>query len=393
MRIDTRCSQAGTRRDPVTGAISLPIHHATTYAHPGLGSSTGFDYTRTSNPTRLALEETIAALHGGYRGFAFASGMAAIDAIGRLFRPGDHLVLSDDLYGGTYRLFERLFRPLGLETTYVNTSDLQAVAKQIRPHTRALFVETPTNPTLKIADLRGLARLAHERGAWLIVDNTFMTPYLQRPLELGADIVVESATKYLGGHNDVLAGTIVVKSEALADSLAFIQNSIGAVLGPQDAWLLLRGIKTLHVRMDRHEGNARALAEWLKAHPRVSRVYYPGLPDHPGHAVHRAQASGWGGMIAFEVANNKWVPPILAHLRVITFAESLGGTESLITYPAVQTHADVPPDVRQRLGVTDSLLRLSVGLEHVEDLIQDLDQALALAASAQVEESARKVTC
>ncbi|GMA50646.1 cysteine synthase [Alicyclobacillus contaminans] len=379
MHIDTRCSQAGNRRDPLTGAVSTPIHHATTYAHPALGASTGFDYTRTLNPTRLVLEETIASLHGGARGFAFASGMAAIDALARLFQPGDHVLLSDDLYGGTYRLFEQLLRPLGIDATYVNTSDVRMVAEHLQANTRAVFVETPSNPTLKITDIRTVADLAHRHGAWLIVDNTFMTPYFQRPLELGADIVVESATKYLGGHNDVLAGTLVVRSEDLAEKLYFIQNSVGSVLGPQDAWLLLRGLKTLHVRMDRHEFNARKLADWLNQHPLVSRVYYPGQADHPGREVHALQAGGFGGMISFEVPDAAWVAPLLANLQVITFAESLGGVESLMTYPARQTHADIPESIRQRLGVTDTLLRLSVGLENVDDLITDLNQALQVA--------------
>jgi cystathionine gamma-synthase len=379
MQIETICSQAGNRKDPSTGAISIPIHHSTTYGHPGFGQSTGFDYTRSLNPTRLALEETLATIHNGIRGFAFASGMAAIDALTRLFHPGDHVLLSDDLYGGTYRLFEQLLRPIGVDATYVDTSNLSAVESNVRPNTVALFIETPSNPTLKVTDIRTCAHLTQAKNLLLIVDNTFMTPYYQRPLVLGADIVVESATKYLCGHNDVLAGTLVVRDSALADRLYFIQNSVGAVLGPQDAWLLLRGIKTLHLRMERHEENARKLASWLVQHPLVSRVYYPGLQDHPGRSIHEQQSKGYGGMISFEVHSADWIAPFLEHLRVITFAESLGGVESLITYPARQTHCDIPEDMRNRCGVTDRLLRLSVGIESADDLIADIHAALTAA--------------
>jgi cystathionine gamma-synthase len=380
MEFETLCAQAGNRKDPRTGAISVPVHHATAYAHPALGVSTGFDYTRTLNPTRLALEEALAAIHGGTRGFAFASGMAAIDALARLFHPGDHLLLSADLYGGTYRLFEQLLRPLGIQSTYVDTSELDSIEEAIQTNTVALFIETPSNPTMKVTDIRGCANIARQHNLLLIVDNTFMTPYHQRPLELGADIVIESATKYLGGHNDVLAGSLVVRSEKLAEQLYFIQNSVGAVLGPQDAWLLLRGLKTLPVRMDRHEENARKLAQWLLQHPLVTRVYYPGLDHHPGRRVHESQSSGYGGMISFEVQHPDLVGPILNNLRLITFAESLGGVESLITYPVRQTHADIPEDVRILRGVTDRLLRLSVGIENVSDLINDLDAAFTAAS-------------
>jgi cystathionine gamma-synthase len=381
MRLETRFVQAGNRRDTVTGAVSFPIHRSTTFSHPSLGQSTGFDYTRTQNPTRKVLEDTFAEFEGGCRAFAFSSGMAAVHAVCCLFRPGDRVVASDDLYGGTYRLLEQILKPLGIETTYVDTSDLDALAR-VLPGARAVFVETPTNPTMKITDITACAELAHRHGALVVVDNTFMTPYFQRPLELGADIVLHSATKYLGGHNDVLAGLAVVRSEELAERVGFYQNSIGAVPGPDDCWLLLRGLKTLALRMERHETNTRRIAEWLTSHPAVIRVNYPGLPDHPGRAVHERQASGYGGMLSFEVRDERMVEPILAAVRVITFAESLGGVESLITYPARQTHFDIPKEVREAAGVTDRLLRLSVGVEHVEDLIEDLGQALEVAEAA-----------
>lgn len=382
MRFESHLAQAGNRRDATTGAVSMPIHHSTTFAHPGLGNSTGFDYSRLANPTRQVLEETIATLEGGVSGYAFASGMAAIHSVCQLFQPGDHVIISNDLYGGTYRLFEQILAPLGVKADYVDTGNEDGVRSLIRPNTRALFIETPTNPTMQISNLARSVALAQAHGFWVIVDNTFMTPYLQRPLELGADIVVHSATKYLGGHNDVLAGLVVVRDKQIGERIEFYQNAIGAVLGPQDAWLLVRGMKTLALRMDRHEQNARTLADWLSSRSEISRVYYPGLADHPGKSVHEAQASGYGGMISFEVKEAEWVPGILANVRVITFAESLGGVESLITFPAVQTHHDIPEEIREALGVTNRLLRLSVGIEHVDDLIEDLQQALEHARSS-----------
>lgn len=375
MRFETHLAQAGNRRDAVTGAVSMPIYHSTTFSHPGLGSSTGFDYSRLASPTRQVLEETIATLEGGVAGFAFASGMAAIHCVCQLFKPGDHVIISNDLYGGTYRLFEQILAPLGVQANYVDTGDEAGVGALIRPNTRALLIETPTNPTMQISDLARAIALGKEHDFLVVVDNTFMTPYLQRPLELGADIVVHSATKYLGGHNDVLAGLVVVREQQIGERMEFYQNAIGAVLGPQDSWLLVRGMKTLALRMERHEQNARVLAEWLVSRPEISRVYYPGLPNHPRKSVHEAQTSGYGGMISFEVKDADWVPGILANVKVITFAESLGGVESLITFPAVQTHHDIPEEIRDALGVTNRLLRLSVGIEHVEDLIEDLQQA------------------
>ena len=376
LRLETLLAQAGiSHRDP-TGAVSVPIYQTAIFRHPGLGQSTGYDYSRTANPTRTALEEAIATLEGGERGLAFASGMAAITTVAMLFHSGDHLVLSEDLYGGTYRLFEKVLSQFGLAASYVDTTDPRAVEKALRSNSRALFVETPTNPTMRISDLRALAKLAKERDLLTVVDNTFMTPYLQRPLALGWDLSVHSATKYLGGHNDLVAGLVVARDRALGDRLAALQNATGAVLGPQDSWLLLRGMKTLALRLDRQQQNARAIAEWLAGHPRVREVYYPGLPGHPGGEVHGSQASGAGGMVAFTVEDEDLVGRILSRVKVIFFAESLGGVESLITFPAVQTHSDVPEEIRQRLGITRRLLRLSVGIEAVEDLIADLDRAM-----------------
>ncbi|MHB0871388.1 MAG: trans-sulfuration enzyme family protein, partial [Chloroflexota bacterium] len=294
--IDTLLAQAGCSHPDPTGSISVPIYQTALFRHPGLGQSTGFDYSRTANPTRTALEEAIARLEGGERGLAFASGMAAITTLAMLFRSGDHLVVSDDLYGGTYRLFQRVLSPYGLRVSYVDTGDMAAVERAVGPSTRALFVETPTNPMMKVSDLRALATLARERGLLTIVDNTFMTPYLQRPLALGCDLVVHSATKYLGGHNDLVAGLLVARDRELGDRLAGLQNATGAVLGPFDSWLLLRGMKTLAVRLDRQQRNAEEIARWLQGHPQVDRVYYPGLPDHPGGDVHRSQAGGGGGV-------------------------------------------------------------------------------------------------
>lgn len=374
MHFDTRLAQIGTRKENNTGAVSYPVYHATAYRHPALGISTGYDYSRTANPTRDVLEDAIASLEGGDAGFACSSGMAAIQTVMGLFSQGDHLVVSLDLYGGTYRLFERVLARYGLSFSYVDMRDLSAVNKAIRPQTKALFVETPTNPQLQVADLRALAGTARRHGLILIVDNTLMTPYLQRPLSLGADVVIHSATKYLGGHNDVLAGLIVTKGEELTERMRFLHNSIGAVLAPQDAWLLMRGMKTLALRMERHQSNAEALAEVLAEHPLVDKVFYPAF-DPESAAVQRTQAAGFGGMLSFRVTDPGLVAPFLRSLKLISFAESLGGVESLITYPATQTHADMPEERRRLTGVCDRLLRLSVGIEHPEDLIGDVKQA------------------
>ncbi len=375
MNIATKAVQIGLQWDSRTGAVTMPIYQTATFRHPGLGQSTGYDYTRSGNPTRQALEEGIARLDGGVRGFAYSSGMAAITNLLLLFRKGDHLVVTEDLYGGTYRLFEQIFHQYELSFTYVDTSDINAVEAAIRPETRGLFVESLTNPLLKVADVRGLAALCKEKGILCIVDNTFLTPYLQQPLALGADIAVYSATKYLAGHNDTVAGLAVVKDPALAERVYFLQNSVGAVLGPQDSWLVIRGMKTLGVRLDRQQENARRIAEWLNDHPKVRKVFYPGLEGHPGNEVLKRQARGAGAMIAFEVVEHSLVEKLLLKTEIISFAESLGGVETLITFPEVQTHADILPGIRQRLGINNVLLRLSVGIEDVDDLINDLAQA------------------
>ncbi len=377
-KLDTLLAQAGSRWDEKTGAISMPVYHSSTYRHPGLGQSTGYDYSRTANPTRSVLEQALAMAEGGEqtKAFAFASGLAAIDAVIRLLAPGDRILATEDVYGGTFRLFEKIFQPYGIETTYVDTADVAAVRQAFTPDVAAVFLEVPSNPLLSIADISDIAGLAKSRGALTIVDNTFLTFCRQRPLELGADIVVYSATKYLGGHDDVLAGVAVTAKPELAEKIAFLQNAAGAILGPQDAWLLLRGLKTLPLRLARQEQNTQALAEWLVRHERVSKVYYPGLPDHPGHDLAKRQSSGFGAMLAFEVTDADRVPAILSGVRIFMFAESLGGVESLITFPSVQTHADIAPEVRERLGINDRLLRLSIGIEDAEDLRQDLEQVL-----------------
>jgi cystathionine beta-lyase/cystathionine gamma-synthase len=377
MKIETLTAHAGLCTDETTGAVSTPIYQTAAFRHTALGVSTGYDYSRTANPTRKALESVMAELEGGDRGFAFASGMAALTAILMIFETGDHLLVSDDLYGGTYRLLEKNFKQFGIEACYVDTTRTGEIERAIVPgKTKAILIETPTNPLMKITDLRKVIALAGKYGLITIVDNTFMTPYLQRPIEFGADIVIHSATKYLGGHNDVLGGIVVTKTPALSERIGFIQNSAGAVLGPQDSWLMLRGIKTLTIRIDRQESNALKLAQWLYCNPLVKRVYYPGLQDHPGHQLQREQCKGFGAMIAFEVTETGLVERIINRVKVLTFAESLGGVETLITYPVKQTHGDIPVEIRERIGVTDQLLRISVGIEDSQDLIDDLKQAI-----------------
>lgn len=360
------------------GAVSFPIYQTATFAHPALGQSTGYDYSRVQNPTRQQLEKTVAALESGTDAVAFATGMAAILAVMELLAPGDHVVTESDLYGGTLRLFRTVCEPRGITFTSVNFSKgIEAAAQAITPATKALYIETPTNPMMNVTDIRAAAELAHAYGAVLIVDNTFLSPYLQNPLTLGADIVVHSGTKYLSGHNDTLAGFAVVKDPVLAARLREVSKTIGANLAPFDSWLVLRGIQTLAVRMDRAEENALALAHWLQQQPQVSRVIYPGLPEHPGHELMKCQARGFGAMLTFEVTDKTYVPVLLKNVKLIRFAESLGGTESLLTYPVTQTHADVPPEVLAANGLTDRILRLSVGIENVNDLTADLTQAFA----------------
>ena len=377
MHLETILAQAGSTWDKHTGAVSMPIYQVAAFRHPGLGQSTGYDYSRSANPTRSVLEDCMARLEGGARGLAFASGMAALDCVCRLFRPGDAVVLTEDLYGGTCRLFDKVYAQMGLQPVYVDTSDIRAVRQALAAGARALLVESPTNPLLKIADLDALGQEARRAGALFIVDNTFMTPLLQRPMDYGADVTVYSATKYLAGHNDVVAGVLVARDEKLAELLAYHQNAVGAVLGPQDCWLTLRGLKTLAVRLQRQQKTACKVAAFLAGHDAVKRVCFPGLKEHPGHARHRRQAKGPGAMVSFEVKDAGRVPEILAGVRVFLFAESLGGAESLITLPAVQTHADIPPETRARLGVSDGLLRLSIGLEDPRDLIRDLRSVLS----------------
>ncbi|MCM3003240.1 trans-sulfuration enzyme family protein [Priestia koreensis] len=374
MHIRTKLVQAGIRKDPSTGSLTTPIYQASTFQHPRLGESTGYDYSRTANPTRTALEEAIAVLEEGEVGLAFSSGMAAITSLLYLFKNGDHLVVSEDLYGGTYRVLSDIVSEHGITVTYVNTAHAEEIEEAVQPNTKALFIETPTNPLTHVTDLEKAIEIAKKYDLWTIVDNTFMSPYFQRPLALGADLVVHSASKYIGGHNDVIGGLVVARSREIGEKVRFYQNAVGAILGPQDCWLLIRGLKTLGLRMERHQENALKIAQWLTECEQVEIVYYPGLVDHPGHEIMKRQATGFGGMISFTVKEEELVPFLLEHLKVITFAESLGGVESLITFPARQTHADIPEEIRNSIGVTNSLLRLSVGIEHVDDLIQDLKE-------------------
>jgi cystathionine gamma-synthase len=374
---ETRLVQLGVGFDDRTGAISIPIHPSATYRHPGVGESTGYDYTRSGNPTREVLEKGLAELEGGARALAFSSGMAALTTFFLHFSQGDHLVVSEDLYGGTYRVLDQIFASFGLLVSYVDTTNVSAVAKAVTDQTKALLVETPGNPLLGIADLTALGQLCRDRNLLFAVDNTFLSPILQQPLAYGADLVIYSATKYLGGHNDLCAGILVAREQQLGERLYFLQNSTGAILPPFDCWLLLRSLKTLALRIERHCSNAMVVARWLEQHPKVTDIYYPGLESHPGHELSCSQASGFGGMLSFRVSSEELARTILKRLRLISFAESLGGVESLMTLPAVQTHGDIPVAERQRLGICEKLLRLSVGTESVEDIIADLDQALA----------------
>lgn len=376
MKRKTKMIHGGIVGDQHTGAVSVPIYQVSTYKQEAVGKHKGYEYSRTGNPTRFALEELIKDLEGGKRGFAFGSGMAAITAVMMLFNSGDHVILTDDVYGGTYRVMTKVLNRLGIEATFVDTSKLENITREIKENTKAIYIETPTNPLLKITDIEEVAKLAKKHNLLTIVDNTFSTPYWQTPIELGADIVLHSATKYIGGHSDVVAGLVVANSETLADELHFIQNSTGGVLGPQDSWLLMRGIKTLGLRMEAHEENARQIVEFLRNHPSVSKVYYPGLKDHPNHDIAKKQARGFGGMISFDVGSAEKAEKLLSNVKYFTLAESLGAVESLISVPAKMTHASIPKDRREELGITDGLIRISVGIEDVEDLIDDLKQAL-----------------
>jgi cystathionine gamma-synthase/cystathionine beta-lyase len=374
---ETNLIQLGVGFDEKTGAISVPIYPSATYRHPAVGESTGYDYTRSGNPTRQVLENGLAELEGGSRGLVFSSGMAALTTFFLHFSQGDHLVVSEDLYGGTYRVLDQIFANFGLTVSYVDTTDTEAVTAAISDRTRALLVETPGNPLLGISDLAALGKLCQQHEILFAVDNTFLSPILQRPFEFGADVVIYSATKYLGGHNDLCAGVLVARDEELGEKLYFLQNSTGAILPPFDCWLLLRSLKTLALRIDQHCKNAMIVANWLEQHPRVTEIYYPGLKQHPGHDLLKKQAEGFGGMLSFRVSTAEQAKTVLKRLELISFAESLGGVESLMTLPAVQTHADIPEAERERLGICERLLRLSVGTESVEDIIADLQQALA----------------
>jgi len=375
-RFSTICIHAGQEPDPSTGAIITPIYQTSTYVQDGLGRHKGYEYARTQNPTRAALEANIAAIEKGKAGFAFASGMAAEGAVMTLLQSGDHVVVTDNTYGGTYRLFERVLRKYQLDFSYVDSSNLEEIEGAIRPSTKLLFLESPTNPTLRLTDLRGACEIAHARNVVVVVDNTFASPYVQRPIEFGADLVVHSTTKFLNGHSDSVGGIVVAVKDEHIEWLRFIQNAEGAILGPMDAWLVLRGTKTLTIRMERHNANAMALAEFLAAHPKVTRVHYPGLPSHPQHALARKQMCGFGGLISVQLGSLDKARTLLEGVRLMSLAESLGGVETLISHPATMTHASVPPERRQAIGVTDDLVRISVGIEDIEDLRDDLAQAL-----------------
>ena len=374
--IESAFIQGGIYGDKTTGAVNVPIYQTSTYEQSGLGENTGWEYSRTGNPTRAAVEALIAELEGGTHGFAFASGMAAIAAVLNLFKSGDRIVISSNVCGGTFRILDKIFKNFGLEYVIVDTTNLDNLEKALSPDVKAILIESPANPLLTVTDLAGASALSKKHGILTIVDNTFMTPYLQRPLELGADIVVHSATKYLGGHSDLIAGLVVVKDERLAERLAFIQNATGGVLAPFDSFLLIRGIKTLAVRLDRHVQNAETIAASLKENRAVKKVYYPGLPDAQGYEINKRQAKNGGAVISFELKENYDIKKFFKSLHLIALAESLGGIESLACHPATMTHASIPYEIRQKVGITDGLIRLSVGIEHVDDLLSDLEQAI-----------------
>lgn len=372
----TKLIHGGISGDPATGAVSVPIYQVSTYKQEGVGGHKGFEYSRTGNPTRHALEELIKDLEDGHAGFAFGSGMAAITAVMMLFNSGDHVILTDDVYGGTYRVITKVLNRFGIEATFVDTSKLENIEKELKENTKAIYIETPTNPLLKITDIKQAAEIAKKHNLLTIVDNTFSTPYWQTPINLGADIVLHSATKYIGGHSDVVAGLVVVNNEKLAEELHFVQNSTGGVLGPQDSWLLMRGIKTLGVRMEEIESNTKEIVAFLQSHPKVKKVYYPGLETHPNYDIAKKQALGFGGMVSFDVGSEQAADEMLKKVHYFTLAESLGAVESLISVPARMTHASIPQERRAELGITDGLVRISVGLEDVEDLIEDLKSGL-----------------
>jgi cystathionine beta-lyase len=378
MKFGTKTIHAGVHPDPETGAIMTPIYQTSTYVQRSPGDHRGYEYSRTHNPTRTQLQDSLAALENGKHGLAFATGMAALDCIVKLLQPGDEVISTNDLYGGSYRIFTKVFAPLGIKFHFVSMHDMTAVREKVNERTKLIWVETPTNPLLNVIDIAAAAAVAKEAGALLAVDNTFATPYLQTPLDLGADMVMHSLTKYMGGHSDVVMGAIIVKDDELHERLRFLQNACGGTPGPQDCFLVLRGIKTLHLRMQRHSENGRAIAEFLKAHPKVEKVYWPGFPDHPNHDLAAKQMNDFGGMISFVLQGDRKedAVAVLEKLELFALAESLGGVESLCGHPATMTHASIPAEERRKAGLSDSLIRLSVGIEDVEDLIEDLRQAI-----------------
>ena len=378
LNINSLLIHGGVDGDETTGAVNVPVYQTSTYKQDGLGQTRGgWEYSRTGNPTRAALEKLIADLEKGEYGLAFASGLAAISTVLSLFKTGDKLIVSDNIYGGTFRILDNVFNNFDITYKIVDTSDLEAVKAAIDDDVKAIYVESPANPLLTVTDIEAVSKLAKESGRLLIVDNTFMTPYFQRPLTMGADIVVHSATKYLCGHNDVVAGIVVIKDEALTHHFQVQLKSLGSGLGPMDSWLIIRGLKTLSLRMKKHDENAKIVAEWLRKHPKVKKVYYVGFEDHPGYKLNLSQSSGFGGMISFELDSEESAQKILSNVKMILFAESLGGTETLITYPITQTHEDVPDDVRRALGINEAFIRISIGIEDPYDIIADLEQALS----------------
>lgn len=383
----TRAIHAGQAPDPITGAVSTPIYQTSTYVQDGLGENKGFEYARADNPTRKALEVNVAALEGGFAGHAFASGMAAISALMTLCSAGDHVVVSQDVYGGTYRLFNKVLERYGIRFSWIDTSNLEAVRGAMTSTTRIVFLETPSNPTMQISDIAAISEIAHAAGAIVAVDNTFLSPYLQRPLDLGADVVIHSGTKFLNGHSDLLNGMLVSSRPEHAEAFLFAQKCSGGVPSPFECFMVLRGLKTLAVRMERHESNARAIVDFLTRHPNVKRVLYAGLPEHPGHEVQKRQARGFGSMITVDMGSLEAARAVLERVRLFSLAESLGGVESLISHPASMTHASVEPERRKALGITEGLVRLSVGIEDLDDLLADLDQALARLDESAVMES------
>lgn len=376
MGFSTIAIHAGNEPDPTTGAVSVPIYQTSTYAQEAVGVHKGYEYARTQNPTRSALEKNIAALEGAKFGYAFASGMSATDAVLKLVKAGDHVILGDNTYGGTFRLFDKVLKNYGVEFDLVDTTEISNLEQAFKPNTKMVFVETPTNPIMSVTDLQAVSDVSHAHGATVVCDNTFMSPYLQRPMEFGVDIVVHSTTKYLNGHSDSVGGFVALNNEKDAEWIQFIQNSVGAILSPMDSFLVLRGTKTLAVRMEAHDKNGRQVAAFLAEHPKVEKVYYPGLTSHPQHELAKKQQKGFGGMVAFETGSLDNAKKVLEGVKLCTLGESLGGVESLISHPASMTHASVPIEKRETLGITDGLVRVSVGIEDIEDILEDLDQAL-----------------